>query len=146
MTDCDEIRNLIARYAQAADNYAANEWANLFTESGTLSMSGETIVGRERIRALGNLALDRKGTDVAVANKHMQANSLIEIRDDRASATTDFMVVTLTGSGWRVRGCGAYTDEFVRDGDGRGKFQARAANWAGESGHDPLNPDLAKVF
>lgn len=146
MTDYEEIQNLIARYAHAADSYSAEDWANLFTEDGSLTEYGETVTGRDRIRALGALALQRKGRDVATANKHMQANSAIEIRGDRASATTDLMVVCLSESGWRVRGCGVYTDEFARDVDGRWKFQSRTATWSGESGHDPLNPGLAKVF
>lgn len=146
MNDYDEIRNLIARYAHAADNYDADGWADCFAEHGSLTEYGETIVGREKIRELGRMALDRMGTEVSAANKHVQVNSAIDVGGQGASATTDLLVVTLSPDGWRIRGCGVYGDEFVRDEDGRWKISSRTATWTGESGHDPLNPGLAEVF
>lgn len=56
------------------------------------------------------------------------------------------MVVILSDTGWRVRGCGTYADEIVRDLDGQWRFTSRTVTWSGESGHDPLNPVLAKLF
>lgn len=146
MTDYEEIQNLIARYAHAADSFATDEWAELFTEDGSLTEYGETITGRDRIKALGDLARQTKDREIALAHKHIQTNSAINVHGDRASARTDLMVVILSDTGWQVRGCGTYADEFVRDADGQWRFKSRTVTWSGESGHDPLNPGSAKLF
>lgn len=146
LTDYEQIQNLIGRYAHAADSFAAKEWADLFTVDGSLTEYGVTVSGRDRIRALLDLGHERKGSDTPLDNKHIQTNCVIDLSGDRATATSDLMVFVLDEAGWRVRGCGKYHDEIVRDTDNQWRFKSRTATWTGRFGYDPTNPGLAEVM
>jgi uncharacterized protein (TIGR02246 family) len=148
MTDHDEIRNLIGRYAHAADAQSADDYASLYVEDGSLTENGITVTPRERIRALveyaGSLAA---GQPQPSGTKHLQLNTVIDVHGDTASAVTDLVAVTLDPEqGFRIRGCGTYTDEIVRDHDGRWRFKSRTVTWFKNAGPDPLNPTFAHAM
>ena len=50
LTAHDEIRRLIALYAQLVDSGRLEEWSHLFCEEASLRVYGQTFVGREPIR------------------------------------------------------------------------------------------------
>src|SRR3954468_2925289 len=146
MTDHDEIRNLIARYAHAADAHDADAYAALYVEDGALTENGVTVTPRSKIRELVEYARERAASAPQPSGtKHLQLNSVLDIDGDQARAVTDLVAVTLDPrEGFRIRGCGTYTDEIVRDHDGHWRFKSRTVSWFKDAGPDPLNPGFAR--
>jgi uncharacterized protein (TIGR02246 family) len=134
MSDHDEIRNLIAGYAHAADDGRSADYAQLFTPDGVMESQGAEAAGRERLTALIDSIYD-------YAIKHYQMNTAIQVHGDRATAQTDLLAMAMDPDGaWQVMGCGRYDDQIVRH-DGRWLFARRVCSW-----HRATRPaDLARL-
>ena len=80
-------------------------------------------------------------------SKHVQVNTVINVDGDRADGTTQLIVLELNAKqGWRIRGCGTYTDDIVLDHDGCWRFKSRTVNWIPDVGPDPMNPALGEMY
>jgi uncharacterized protein (TIGR02246 family) len=122
MTAEDEIRNLIARYAHAADDGRGGDYALLFTPDGVMESQGSEAAGRAALKALIDSIYD-------YAIKHHQMNTAIQVEGDRATAQTDLLAMAMDADGaWQVMGCGRYDDTLVRQ-DGQWLFQRRICSW-----------------
>ena len=125
MSDQEEIRDLIARYAHAADDGKGSDYADLYTPDGVIETHGKQAVGRDQLVALIDGIYD-------YSIKHMQMNTSIQLdRDDpdRATAQTDLLMLAMDPqSTWQISGCARYDDELVRQ-DGKWRFRRRVCNW-----------------
>ncbi len=152
MNDHDAIRNLIARYSHAVEAIDPDAYAAVFTEDGTMTEYGETVQGRDRLRAMmahGD-SLREKDGDLTAFHRHTQMNSLIEVDGDAGTTITDFLILVFERTGWRVLGSGRYHDRVVRQADGQWLFASRVVEFSGGvvlDGQDPgHNERMAQIF
>ncbi|QFU76843.1 nuclear transport factor 2 family protein [Halioglobus maricola] len=149
MNDIDEIRNLIASYGQVVDTFPRDpqRYADHFVEDGSFTDCGVTLTPRTKILQLMEAALSAESEAPPLSGtRHLQMNSVINVDGDFALATTQLMVIELGEKGWRIRGSGQYTDDIVRDVDGRWRFKSKVVTWFKELGPDPLSPDLSALY
>jgi hypothetical protein len=138
MDDFEQIRRLVALYAQLLDSGRLADWGELFSAEGTLSVYGRTYRGRDEIvREIGGM---QPGPDRPV--KHLLLQPVIDLVErDRALAWTD-MTVFATGPDRQmsIATMGRYHDRLLRV-DGRWRFGERVLVFAGE----PLPEGVAPV-
>jgi uncharacterized protein (TIGR02246 family) len=119
----EAIRDLVARYAHAADRGRFDEVAQLFTERGTLHLpDGRELVGREAIRTFlaGTGAEIRDATARPFIRHHVSSHRIIVDGGDAATGFAYFFVVTERGPDhW-----GRYADRYV-EADGAWLFAER---------------------
>ena len=125
----EEIRELVAAYAQLADGGRFDELLELFAEDGVLRGGDAAEArGRDAIRAfLAGTGSDLKDVTAAPLIRHHVSNLRIEVvSPDEARGTAYFFVVTDRGPDhW-----GRYRDQYVRR-HGRWCFAYRRARLDG---------------
>ncbi len=113
MTDEEAIRQLLARFIQLRDDKHFAAWSELFTADALFSYGAVRLEGRAAIRTHVNelLAGDR--------GKHLCVNSVIEVRGDNASVSSDFVKLDPgpDGAGYVVAVMGRYLDHLVKAAD-----------------------------
>jgi hypothetical protein len=110
--DCEDIRQLLARYTYSGDRGRIAELAACFAPDGVLEFPGTRAEGREAILA----ALGRRGArhpELTFVRHHI-TSPLIEVDGDRAASRSYFTVYSDNGPDH----CGTYTDSLVRTADG----------------------------
>jgi uncharacterized protein (TIGR02246 family) len=121
--DREAIRDLIARYAHAADDGRSADYAALFVEDGVMESQGARRVGRAELAALIDGIYD-------YSIKHLQLNTSIQLAGDRATAQTDLQMLAMDpGGAWQITGCARYEDDLVRASDGNWLFAKRNCVW-----------------
>lgn len=130
MTPRDEIGNLIALYAEALDGGDFPGLGELFRR-GKVAIeggphSGRSAGGASEVEALYREIVVLDETTGTTGTRHFITNLFTEFVDDaRCSARSYFQVTQQTPTlPLQVVACGAYHDEFVRDGD-RWAYSAR---------------------
>ena len=113
VTDADEIRNTIARFAQCLDDRRFREFSETFAENGAF---GERK-GRQAIYDWISTA--ELATRPELKRKHAIVNVIVEVDGDRASSTSDLVMFDQVADGPVTIRTGRYTDELARQGDGR---------------------------
>lgn len=125
----EEIRELVAAYAQLADGGRFDELLELFAEDGVLhGGDAPEARGRDAIRAfLTGTGADLQDVTAVRLIRHHVSNLHIEVvSEDEARGTAYFFVVTDRGPDhW-----GRYRDHYVRR-DGRWRFAHRRARLDG---------------
>src|SRR5262245_22246914 len=119
----EEIRELVARYAQHADRGRFDDLVGLFADDGALRVDDhEPLEGRGAIRAFlyaTAVALRESGSSRLIRH-HVTTCSIEVAGADTASGTTYFLVVSDRGPDhW-----GLYRDRYVRVG-GSWRFAER---------------------
>ena len=112
----EEIRDLVARYAQHADGGRFDELVALFAPDGTLRVDErEPLCGRDAIRAfLGSTRASLRDAPTPRAIRHHVTTLRIEVTaPDAAAGAAYFLVVTDRLDHW-----GRYRDRYVRQDDG----------------------------
>lgn len=139
MSDYEMIRNLIGRYAHYADDWETEKYASLFTADGVLVVEGIEMPVHTTNKELARKYADalRDGPQPA-GFKHIQANTVIEIDGDTATAVSDLVSLRLSpDKGWTF-GSGRYYDDIVRQ-NGEWLFRRRVVKWYRDFGQDPLD-------
>ena len=120
LRSAEEIRNLLVRYGLFLDEKNFEGYVSLFTYDGVLDAPLGSATGPESILAmLGNV--------LGPINPgfHINANPLIEVDGDAATATSRFSYVqAIEGELPELRLVGHY-DDILRREDGRSKFARR---------------------
>ena len=150
MSDYDAIRNLIASYGQSIDSRPRDPdfIASHYVDDCSFTDNGVTLNGRKQIKSLLDAAkaVDAQQPELS-GTRHLQMNSVININDDKALATTQVVVLELGAEqGWKIRGCGMYTDNIELDSEGEWKFKSKEVTWFTSAGPDPLNPALGGLY
>ncbi|MFN2536672.1 MAG: nuclear transport factor 2 family protein [Mycobacteriales bacterium] len=108
-----QIRNLVALYAQYADDALVQEWSELFDEDGLLE-SGPT-------RPKGREALAQWLTDALRGPKlrHLTLNTAIVLDSaTEAHGSSDLVVLAAMEGAWTVVATARYADRFVKTAGG----------------------------
>src|SRR5690606_36925086 len=114
-----EIRNVVARLAQLADDGDLDEYLSLFTEDAEWQMPGAPRRGHADILAG---ARERRSTGTAgpASNTRHVITTLAVRVDGTSTATSDsyFLFLADTNAAPTLRLIGQYHDTFVRRSDG----------------------------
>ncbi|CAN7566606.1 nuclear transport factor 2 family protein [Pseudomonas umsongensis] len=114
-----EIRHLIARYAQTADDSDIACFAALFTSDGVLALPAKRCVGHAEIEQW-LLATLKPGK-----TRHLFMNPLIEVTSPgQASGSMDMLALRANDEGWLLAATLRYTDRYVHTEQGW-KFSER---------------------
>jgi SnoaL-like domain len=106
------LRNLMARYVDAANRRDGERWKSTWAEDATWRLMGTAISGREQIHAAwsGFLA----GFEFALL---LPASGHVEVAGDQASGGWYLQEFTRTLQGERGLIIGHYRDRYTRCGD-----------------------------
>jgi ketosteroid isomerase-like protein len=124
MSDAEEIRKLIARYAQSVDDGKFDVLSSLFASDGEWVTPLGTMHGPQEIYDfMANSERDRS-SDAKM--KHLALNNIIDIDVDGESATawSDFLLVRAGPNGGTIVRGGRYEDAFTKE-DGQWRFARR---------------------
>lgn len=128
-----EIRDVIERYMRYNDDGDAERLVSLFHADGTFQTSVQSHTGRDVIGALFRKAMPQTPTRWTrdhvfdePRSLHIGANPIIDLDGDRATAETDFQVVSRNAEGRAVVSLvGRFRDRFRRDGGGPWLIECR---------------------
>ena len=121
----DELRNLLERYARAADDRDVDALAALFTAQAT-------VVGTRGEQTIAEWLDTMRGPRTFPVSMHVFGNPLVELAADGAHATLDTYAVVYqlgdaaSGHGDLTLGM-RYVDDVVREGDSW-RFRVRHAS------------------
>ena len=118
MSDQDQIRRLMALWAQRNDDKDGKGWSELFTEDGT-------FINARRIEHRGRAAIRKNLEDRTAANPtdrhttHMLSESVIDIDGDQARAECDYTCWVRVGDApYHILTIGRCIGHFVRENGG----------------------------
>ncbi|MCH8191067.1 MAG: nuclear transport factor 2 family protein [Chloroflexi bacterium] len=114
-----EIRNLLARLAQMADDGDLNEYVQLFTEDGSWQ-GPDGGVRRGRADLLAG-AQERRASGIQGPNtntRHVVTTTVIQLAGDTATGRTYYHYYGNTQGVPEQRTMGVYEDEFRRTAQG----------------------------
>ena len=124
------ILDTLHRYGQAIDSHEAEAWAGLFCEDGTFLCIDDK--GREIIREKGRKALVQWARSFASGEtllmKHCVIAPVITLDGDEAQVESYFSNLVENDDPQgppHIRFIGRYSDEMVKDADGRWRFRRR---------------------
>ncbi len=130
-----EIRDVLERYMRYNDDGDAERLTSLFHQDATFQTAGQTHQGRDAIAALFRGAFsdnpparwtEEGNLFTQPRSLHIGANPVIDLDVDRATAETDFQVVTRDAEGHSVISLiGRFRDRMRRSGDGAWLIECR---------------------
>jgi 3-phenylpropionate/cinnamic acid dioxygenase small subunit len=111
-----EILDLFARYSQYVADHRYADWAALYGDDGQM-------IGTDGVRGTGAAQMERfiRSMHDGWILKQISANHLIEVHDDVAHCTSDYVVMRLIDGAWTIYSVGRYVDE-LRKGDAGWRF------------------------
>lgn len=113
----DEIRELMARYCFALDDYALADLAALFTTDGIWQSHYATATGPAEIEAL--LRTVAPNPAAGAVQRHLNTSIAITLQgEDRASARSYYAVIRPVDGAPTVSIVGDYQDELVQTAAG----------------------------
>ena len=116
------IREALAEYCFALDNFRFGELGQLFTADGVWETAFGKATGHAEIAALA--ASFTKDLTVAPRRIHMVANIVIKLDGDEARVLSNWTQVQNSDNGPIVNSGGGYEDRLVKR-DGKWLFQYR---------------------
>jgi uncharacterized protein (TIGR02246 family) len=108
--------NLVTDYAYHRDQFNAEEFADLFTEDATLTVVGQTWVGRDNIQQ----RIEELKTGSTIRHE-MSTIRIVPVDADNATGVSYATIYSAPAGETSVSGfalMGEYLDEFVRTTDG----------------------------
>lgn len=109
----EEIRRTLALYALVHDREDIDRFAALFTEDARFISRGVSHDGREAVKDFMANVYNQRPPDKRL--KHCYMNSFIDVRDDVADVTSDFVAWEAFGYGpWTINYVGQCVDRLVR--------------------------------
>ena len=121
-----EIERLLMEYGHSLDNRDFAAYAHLFAADGEWSGSFGTFRGPAAIQAAMEKAFATGDGIPKGSNFHLLTNAIIDIHGDRATATSKWVFVRMTGNKPEAALAGRYEDTLIRE-KGRWKFLRRVA-------------------
>ena len=119
----EEIRRTLAEYALVHDREDIDRFAALFTEDARFISRGVVHDGREAVKAFMADVYAKRPADKRM--KHCYMNSFIDVHEDEAEVTSDFIAWEAFGyEPWSINYVGQCVDRLVRQ-DGRWLFTER---------------------
>jgi uncharacterized protein (TIGR02246 family) len=128
-SECEAIRNLLARYCLLLDHDDVEACVALFTEDGTFDVYGRTFAGRDGLRRM---------MTGAPGGLHLGGNPVIELVDaNQARTQQNLLFVDRTTGASRSA---VYDDVLVRTDDGW-RFAARRCRFIVSDGLSERPPE-----
>lgn len=120
--DCEQIRDLYARYAHTIDLGRHDEWVACFTEDGVFDspLFGRNV-GSEGLRKFTAIYKESNG---AAQVRHMMTNVLFEINGDRATGSCYLDYYHCKDGRASLSALGRYEDRLRKVG-GQWRFESR---------------------
>ena len=112
--DKDAIREVLAEYCYALDNYHFAEMAGLFTEDGTWDTAFGKATGHKAIADLA--ASFTKDLAEPPRRVHYVTNILIRLNGDAAEVRSNWIMIANSANGPALSSGGEYADKMVRRG------------------------------
>jgi 3-phenylpropionate/cinnamic acid dioxygenase small subunit len=127
----EKIRRTLARFCHFTDTGAFDAWVRLFVHDGCFAMMGQEHRGPEELRAFieEDQPPERRGM-------HLTTDSLIEIADGEARASSNFIFVAAGKTTNIVVATGRYHDILVPAGE-EWLFARREAEIVGSVASEP---------
>jgi hypothetical protein len=120
VSDRLEIMELASRACHATDHFLAEEWADLFTDDGVVTV-GEDFAIRGRAALIEHVRNKRQS---GVHNRHFTCNPVVDGDGDHATMSVYVVVHDLAAGLGAPSAIGEYRYEAVRV-DGRWKVRRR---------------------
>jgi hypothetical protein len=111
--DAEQIRNLVARAADATCRRDPDQWVDTWAEDGIWQLSGESIQGREELRGRW-IAGMAKFPYVAL----LVFNSEVIVKDSTGTGSWYILELNRNVADETRMMVGNYTDEYVRTAEG----------------------------
>lgn len=118
--DCEEIRQVIARYCHYLDSVQAKEVAALFTDDAVVDIGGNKAQGSEAIEAFYE---GLRSTYQVMPMAHHVTNVVVDVDGDDATSQSYILVLAL-GQPATIATTGYYEDR-LRKIDGQWRFVER---------------------
>lgn len=115
----NEIRDLVARYAQHTDDTRLEEWTELFVEDARMEAGGQPLEGRP--------ALTGWITAVTSSMKLRHIMGAVTVTLDSATeahGAADMVLLAAVEGSWIIAGAPRYVDRYVKT-DGGWRFAER---------------------
>jgi uncharacterized protein (TIGR02246 family) len=109
-----EIRTVVARLAQYADDGDLDDYLDLFTEDAVWNMPGAPRTGRADIRAGAEARRASGETGPGSHSRHMVTTMAVTLDGDDGVCDSYWLFYVDTDSAPVVKLCGAYRDTFRR--------------------------------
>ena len=128
MSAVDELRNLLERYARAADDRDVDSLAALFTYDAT-------IIGTRGEQSIAAWLDTMRGPRTFPVSMHLFGNPLVELAPDGTHATLDtyaivYQIGDAAGGQADLTLGMRYVDDVVRDGDAwRIRYRRASSAW-----------------
>lgn len=109
----NEIRNLVARYAQYTDDARIQEWTELFVEDARMEAGGQPMEGRP--------GLTEWITAVTSSMKLRHIMGGVTVTMDSATeahGAADMVLLAAVEGSWIIAGAPRYVDRYVKTDDG----------------------------
>jgi ketosteroid isomerase-like protein len=117
MTDQDEMRNMLARYASAHDDFNTQELIDMHAEDAVFYTSTGELRGHAALREFHDGRKARSTPDVTA--KLVVCDPLINVDGDHANAATYVVGLRREGTDpWTVSFIAQWADRFRHDKDG----------------------------
>ena len=115
----NEIRNLVARYAQYTDDARIQEWTELFVEDARMEAGGQPMEGRpgltEWITAVTS----------SMKLRHIMGGVTVTLDSaTEAHGAADMVLLAAVEGSWIIAGAPRYVDRYVKT-DGGWRFAER---------------------
>lgn len=109
----NEIRSLVARYAQYTDDARIQEWTELFVEDARMEAGGQPMEGRpgltEWITAVTS----------SMKLRHIMGGVTVTVDSaTEAHGVADMILLAAVEGSWIIAGAPRYADRYVKTDDG----------------------------
>ncbi|TMK62066.1 MAG: nuclear transport factor 2 family protein [Actinobacteria bacterium] len=113
-----EVRNVIARLAQLADDGDLDEYVSLFTADAEWLIPGNHRIGHDVIRSGAVERREQGVTGPGSGTRHVISTISVVVAGDEATAKSYYQYYGDTATKPTLRMMGHYQDRFVRTPDG----------------------------
>ncbi len=122
LEDCEEIRQLYARYCHSIDNRQYEKWVDCFTDDGVFeSPRFGRYAGRDGLRRFTEIYREALG---GVRVRHVSSTVGFEISGEQAAGLCYFAYFQCKGGKAELAAVGHY-DDTLRKENGVWKFESR---------------------
>jgi hypothetical protein len=115
----NEIRNLVAQYAQHTDDSRIEEWTALFVEDARMEAGGQPLEGRPALTQWIT------GVTSSVKLRHIMGGVTVVLDSaTEAHGAADMVLLAAVEGSWIIAGAPRYVDRYVKT-DGGWRFAER---------------------
>jgi ketosteroid isomerase-like protein len=115
------IQELIAKYNQALDNKAIEEWTNTWSDDGVWSTPFGEAKGKTELKNIASQITN----EFASGKRHVSTNIIIENGTNNTASAQSYLIVIEAKRTPEVVATGTYIDTLKKDANNKWKFLHR---------------------